>query len=153
MDSAAVYAKTPKGQEEIATRAHRLPARVRAMLIIVDGHRSVGQLLAQHPAPDEAAEHLRVLAEGGFIAGPADAQPAVEAATAPFDAAAARERIAHLLVDFIGPDADYFTERIERMSDREELQREVEKLHAMLEGSVGRAKAEHFRDSVSPLLR
>lgn len=156
MDSTAVYAKTPKGQEEIATRAHRLPARVRAMLIIVDGHRTVAQLLAQHPAPDEAAEHLRTLADGGFIAGPDQDAPPVAVAQAsalPFDPAEARRRMSHLLVDLIGPDADYFTARIERISEREELLREAEKLYGMLEGSIGQAKAQHFRDTVFPLLR
>lgn len=67
MDSTTVYVKTPLGQDEIATRAHHLPARLRTVLIMVDGRRTMAELIAQNPAPHEAEAHLAALLEGGFI--------------------------------------------------------------------------------------
>lgn len=67
MEPTTVFAKTPLGHDEIATRARHLPARVRAMLIMIDGRHSVAQLLTGHPAPGEAETYLRQLLDGGFI--------------------------------------------------------------------------------------
>lgn len=67
MNSTIVYAKTAQGQDEIATRAHRLPARLRTILIMVDGRQSVAELVAKSPMPEETENLLATLQEGGFI--------------------------------------------------------------------------------------
>ena len=164
MDSTTVYVKTDLGLEEIATRVRRVPSRVRAMLIMVDGRRSVGELLANNPAPDDARAHLESLLEGGFIAA-LEAAPAPEpvvpapsaespsaASAGGSDLPAVKQLIARMLIDFIGPDADLFTGRVEKANSKVDLVLEAEKLRQMLEGSVGRAKAEKFRAAVFPLL-
>lgn len=153
MDSTTVYAKTDLGHEEINTRVRRVPARMRTMLIMVDGRRSVGELLLNHPTPDEARGYLESLFEGGFIS----AREAVPPAPAPTPAntqhlTEAKQLITRLLLDFMGPEADYITMRIEKISSRDELRTEVEKLGSMLERSVGSAPATRFRESVLPLL-
>lgn len=148
MDPRTVYAKTEQGQHEVATRAHHLPARVRAMLIMVDGKHSVEQLLTGHPAPEDALEQLRQLAEGGFIAATGPAPAAAPAVDVP----EVRRLMVGLLIDLLGPEADAFAMRIEGIKGRDELLREAEKLHAMLETSLGREPAARFRDKVFPLL-
>lgn len=162
MDSTTVYTKTDLGLEEIATRARHVPARLRAILIMIDGRRSVGELLANHPVPDEARGYLESLAEGGFIAAqdgssakpaPAVAPIASSAPASDKDLAAARQVISRTLIDFIGPDADMFLMRVEKVSSKAGLALEAEKLRKMLEGSVGPAKAEKFREAVFPLLQ
>src|SRR5450830_77657 len=45
MMSSAVYDKTDKGREEIATRKYQLPARMRTLLVLVDGRRPLEWLL------------------------------------------------------------------------------------------------------------
>lgn len=40
-----ILAKTVAGVEEIATRTRRVPPRLRTMLILVDGRRSVAELI------------------------------------------------------------------------------------------------------------
>jgi hypothetical protein len=40
-----VYDKTDKGREEIATRKYQIPARMRTLLVLVDGHRPLEWLL------------------------------------------------------------------------------------------------------------
>lgn len=46
MDTDAVLLKTPRGREEIRTRAHGLPPIARRLLIIADGRRTVAELAA-----------------------------------------------------------------------------------------------------------
>jgi hypothetical protein len=70
----AVYAKTPMGSDEVATRRHGLGMRVRQLLILVDGRRSVADLAKLVPEKDLAA-HLALLEQQGFVAR-ADAPPA-----------------------------------------------------------------------------
>ena len=71
MDLTAVFSKTVKGYDEISTRQNRLPFRVRAMLIVVDGRHTGSELVAQSIFGTEAEQHLALLLEGEFIAAPA----------------------------------------------------------------------------------
>jgi hypothetical protein len=41
----SIYDKTDKGREEIATRKYQLASRLRALLVLVDGHRPEEELL------------------------------------------------------------------------------------------------------------
>lgn len=50
--------KTDKGQDEIATRQNRLPARVRTMLITVDGQRSVQELVSSSLFGESGAQSI-----------------------------------------------------------------------------------------------
>ena len=61
-----VFAKTPKGHDEIATKAGGLSPRVRRLLIFVDGKRSVEELRGMLPA-DDLQHTLGMLEEEGYI--------------------------------------------------------------------------------------
>jgi len=61
------FAKTPKGQDEIAHRTHGLGLRARRLLILVDGQRSVEDLRGLTGDPGIAGT-LGELADAGFIA-------------------------------------------------------------------------------------
>lgn len=58
-----VYDKTDKGREEIATRKNQLPAKSRALLVMIDGHRPLDVLMKNFVAlgltPDNLAELIR----------------------------------------------------------------------------------------------
>ena len=43
--STRIYEKTEKGREEIATRLHHLPVRLRSVLVMIDGRRPVSELM------------------------------------------------------------------------------------------------------------
>jgi hypothetical protein len=60
-----LYRKTDKGQSEMATRANRLPQRLRAALILVDGKRTDDELHSIIPSEPEST--LRWLTESGYI--------------------------------------------------------------------------------------
>ena len=61
-----VFAKTPKGHDEIATKSGGLSPRVRRLLIFVDGKRSVEELRGMLPA-DDLQHTLGMLEEEGYI--------------------------------------------------------------------------------------
>ena len=62
-----VYAKTPKGHEEITSRAGGLTPRVRRVLIFVDGKRTVDELRGMLQS-DDLQHTLGMLEEDGYIA-------------------------------------------------------------------------------------
>lgn len=61
-----VFAKTRKGQDEIATKAGGLSPRVRRVLIFVDGKRSVDELRSMLQS-DDLQHTLGMLEEVGYI--------------------------------------------------------------------------------------
>lgn len=61
-----VFAKTPKGQEEITTKAGGLTLRVRRVLIFIDGKRTVEELRNFLQA-DDLQHTLGMLEEEGYI--------------------------------------------------------------------------------------
>lgn len=68
MNIGAVLHKTRKGLEEVETRSHRLPGRLRAVLIMVDGQRTGAQLLEQAgELSEQLATQLNDLITLGFI--------------------------------------------------------------------------------------
>lgn len=119
----------------------------------------MGELLLNHPTPDEARGYLESLLEGGFISAREAAVPAAaptptaaaSAANAP-NLGEAKQAITRMLIEFLGPEADYIAMRVEKISKRDELVAEVDKLSTMLVQSVGSAQASRFRDVVLPLL-
>lgn len=60
-----IFAKTDKGREEIATRKHQLPAKLRGLLLMIDGQRSL-ETLANHVGLVD--DHVAFLLQGEYIA-------------------------------------------------------------------------------------
>ena len=72
--------KTPEGQDELARRTRRLGQRHRTVLLLIDGRRTVDQVLALAYAAGVAETHYRDLLDMGLVALPADV---VDAPTMP----------------------------------------------------------------------
>ncbi len=157
MDSSTIYVKTARGSEEIASRSHGLSSRARAMLIIVDGHRSAAHLLAQGAGPAEAEAHLTALLDGGFIvpviqAAAAAPPPALPPAPLAVDLVTIKQYISSTLHDILGPDADLFTTKVEAAKNAPELLALSEKLSNVILSSGGRKKADDFKVKISAML-
>jgi hypothetical protein len=73
----SVFEKTDKGREEIATRKHQLPARMRSLLVLVDGKHNGEELLNQVSGLGLDAESLAELLREGYLylIMPADPNP------------------------------------------------------------------------------
>ncbi|RZT06160.1 hypothetical protein SAMN05216319_4615 [Duganella sp. CF402] len=63
----SIYDKTDKGREEIATRKFQLASRLRALLVLVDGHRSKEELLRNVAGIGLTESALQELLEQGYI--------------------------------------------------------------------------------------
>ena len=159
MELSAIFSKTAKGQEEISTRQNRLPSRVRAMLIMVDGKRTGSELLTQSVFGAEAEQYLSVLLDGEFIAALSE-KPTVtvappmhnETATPARDVSLAKRYALQTLHEFLGPDADTFAPNIEKAKNAHELLQYLEKLREVLIAGIGRKKAEQFWEKMSLVL-
>jgi hypothetical protein len=151
METSALALKTEKGQEEIRSRAHGLPHKLRTLLIMVDGKSSIGQLLARFPGVAEIESNLRQLLEQGFItlgnagamAAGAVARPAAPAVTAETRELALTQ-LARLVVESAGPAADMVTGDLERARTRAQFDAAVKRCVGMIEGMGSAKKAAAF---------
>lgn len=62
----AVFAKTPKGADELVVKTGNLTPRMRWVLILIDGKRPVSELRSMMPA-DDLQHTLGMLEEDGYI--------------------------------------------------------------------------------------
>jgi hypothetical protein len=151
-----IYRKTAKGLNEIETRAHRLPPRLRSALIVVDGRRAIDDLrplILQQPD-----ETLATLVEQGFIeafgdapAPPKPAPAAPQPAPAPAPAAAGnsdfdgtRRAAVRALNDLIGPAAETMAIKMEKARNLGELLPLLVQAAQTVAAMRGRAAAEAF---------
>lgn len=81
----SIYDKTEKGREEIATRKNQLPARLRTLLVMVDGQKPASALLQNTAALGVDEECLNALVAEGFIVrtGPEEVEAPPEAVRRP----------------------------------------------------------------------
>jgi hypothetical protein len=117
MDPDVVYTKTARGLDEIKWRRHKLPARLRALLITIDGKATAAALVRRFSSPAQAAAGIAGLLACGFIEVAAPAGGGVSA-----DALrAAKQFMLNSMLATLGPDADYFAASIDSARSREEL--------------------------------
>ena len=63
----AIYTKTPAGRQELAERTRKLPARLRRLLVMVDGRKSAQALISELAATGLTDESLNELLLAGLI--------------------------------------------------------------------------------------
>ncbi|MCU0969099.1 MAG: hypothetical protein MUF03_09815 [Rubrivivax sp.] len=129
-----IHRKSAKGQAEIETRAHRLPPRLRSVLVMVDGRRSDDEFARLLP---QAADALARLRAEGFIEPVAEAPAAPRAAVPPTASAPPpgpppqapaslpfdelKRQAVRQLIDLVGPLGEGVAMRIEKARRPEEL--------------------------------
>jgi hypothetical protein len=127
MHDTAIPNKTAAGREEIESRARKLPANLRSILLLVDGQRTARQLrdvISGLHAPADALDQLVSL---GLIADAAPANPpaALEHA-APTAEAATRYSVLYTLMsdavrEHLGLRGYFMQLKIERCGNADEL--------------------------------
>ncbi len=125
----SVLRKTEAGMNAIKLRDRALTPKSRMLLIVVDGAKSIAELLKPLPNPDEARQLLGDLLSAGFVEAlelPKPA-PAPVPAAVPLKAAPAGaddtlkpmiRRASRLLEDLLGPDAESLCLQIERCTSQ-----------------------------------
>ncbi|MFT3820365.1 MAG: hypothetical protein QM750_22590 [Rubrivivax sp.] len=166
--------KTDSGLQELRTRAAGLPPRLRSLLILVDGRRTLAQLQAaagQIGAPADAVEQLlqrglvalrplgaalQPLATGSeHVDLPLDA-PSAPSAAAPADAAerfrSAQKLMNDSVVDAVGMRAFFFTLKLERCFMLDDLRALLPEYRRLLAKAADPARARASEQRVEGLL-
>ena len=90
-----IYDKTDKGRDEIATRKYHVPAKLRSLLVMIDGHRPLEALMKNFGPLGLGPEHVIELLNDDYIALIDDGEPEPVAETAAHKPAmSARARMA-----------------------------------------------------------
>ena len=144
----SVLAKTAKGTEEIATRKYKLDARLRALLIMVNGTSTAAELQQKFAGMDIGPQLAQLEREGYVKDGGGAAAGAAGAGGG--DVKRARMEIARALTDALGPGAETMAIKIEECATmgalRAYLDSRRDTLNAALGGKAGAfwARAESF---------
>jgi hypothetical protein len=144
MDLQAIYVKTTKGQEELATRAYKLPSRVRNLLVMVDGAVTGEQIVETTVGLGNSAAFFSLLVDEGFVEAidPALIQASGKSATAPNKELV--QFVSHLVTDLLGPTGDSLTLRLEKAGSIEEFSKHAEHCREVVENAVGKKKGDQF---------
>lgn len=148
---AIIYSKTAQGQQEIETRARRLPPRLRSTLILVDGKRSGAELGKLVQNADEVlqalldAELIEVVHGSATKSAPsaAAAEPAPVAAPSE-DILALRRDAVRAVNDLLGPEAEALAMRLERATDAEQMRVALERAVIYIANARGGGAAAQF---------
>ena len=173
MNPTDIYIKTSSGTEELRSRARKLSPRLRTMLIMVDGVRSVAELPDAALSLGAPADFLVTLELDGLVSArppqvqkvPAPAAPPATAAVTLAAAAqvdipveedggvdrftAARKLMNDTAVDALGFRAFLFTLKLERCSTSQDLLL----LRPEFNQSLAKARGELFARRVADRLR
>ncbi|MBL8396512.1 MAG: hypothetical protein JNK99_17500 [Candidatus Accumulibacter sp.] len=159
MKMSSVFVKTPKGLDEISTRANHLPSRVRAMLIMIDGHRTGNELVTLSSSTSEGKRQIASLLSGGFIqvqsvAGSATAAAAIDPqpSSAEEDISLAKSYAARSLRELLGAESATLVAEIEQVRTIAELQQYVGRLRAALRAAPDQTKAKQFLQQIELVL-
>lgn len=167
MDGTIVYAKTPKGTAEVATRGTQLSMTARRILIMIDGKRAIDDLLAL-VRPGELEGIISQLESSGLIqrasisgaldvptingrdgelsftpAGP-NTGGIDEREGNPITLEEAKRRAVRELTDRLGPDAETLAIRIEQCRTIEEFRGRVRDAERFVSLALGPAAAQDY---------
>lgn len=168
MDHTLIYAKTPKGVNEVATRAGSLGLPARRVLIMIDGKRTVADLAVLLRA-GETESTIAMLEAQGYIRSTGDqmppmlrddmlrdslevntVEPAVEPLPAePADRAVmtleeAKRRAVRELTDRMGPDGEIMAVRLEQAKSADDLRDRLREAERLIGGLMGEAAAQDY---------
>ncbi|MBX9871958.1 MAG: hypothetical protein K2X75_08160 [Burkholderiaceae bacterium] len=149
MDTQAIYRKSEKGAEAIATRGHGVSGKQRMLLILVDGKKTAEELIKLASGMGESAQLLQQLETDGLIEmvapGAAAANPAAAAGLpAGGELGKARTLATRLLAEQLGPLADDLAIRLEAAKDMPQFVEVMKRAYAVVREVKGQAAADRF---------
>jgi hypothetical protein len=154
MDRTDIIIKSAKGEQEIATRANKLPIKHRSVLIMVDGASSEETLLAKIAGMLDGKTILSDLEIQGFIgrkAGPNPVVKAVETNAQPLNTNAKKFMIDYMY-QILGPEADAFVGRIEKCKTNSDLSGMIVSCRDTILGVGKQKRAAEFETKIKELM-
>jgi hypothetical protein len=140
LDPQARFVKTDKGHDEIKNRTHKLEARTRQLLVMVDGGKAAADLLSTAKGFGGTSELLLSLVKDGFIREGGDAGPSAPASASPvtdaereklYAAKAAMRRY----VRMAAVELKALNKLVDEVRAPEDLQRALREIKAVFEAS------------------
>jgi hypothetical protein len=171
MDKQTVFVKTDQGRDALTSRPAGLGPRLRSLLIMVDGKRSVGELDRLLGSDGAAAPLLEQLAAEGWIEG--SAAPAVPPAASPAASPAAvadgpatlppptadalpfpeaRRLVVRFINDQLGPMGEPLAIKVEGCKSATELLAMLPRIRDGLRNFKNAATVAQFDQDVAPRL-
>lgn len=156
---AVVFAKTEKGQAEVATKTAGLSPRIRRVLIMIDGKRSIDELRSMLQS-DDLQHTLGMLEEDGFIelTGAKNSTPLPSPSAFsdlppnpdPVRLQQARNFMTNTLNAFVGAlGTSALLDRIENAQNHDELRAQYDEwYHAIVMSRDGKREAESLRSKL-----
>ncbi|GIZ51233.1 hypothetical protein [Noviherbaspirillum aridicola] len=162
----AIYDKTDKGREEIASRRYGLSSRLRPLLVMIDGKKAANELLDKVAGLGLGADSLAELADGGYIhaiaqpePAPPPAAPAPAAEPAPAETAAPDNRFMAVyqfynetIKSMIGLRGYALQLKVEKASSLDELRQLRQPYLDAVQKAKGNETARSLRDRLDRLL-
>ena len=145
MATTVLFRKTPKGEDEIGTRAMNLPVKLRSLLIAVDGKKDSDVLFRAFSAFGDVAGMLGELEARGCLERVHSA-PVVKAsapAVQPINKEA-KQYMASYLYEALGPESDGMVGRIEKCRSNTDLASILDEIRDVLVSMGKKNKAQEF---------
>lgn len=156
MHAQAIYRKSDKGAEAIATRGHGVGGKLRMLLILVDGKKTAEELSKLAAGMGESAQLLEQLEAAGFIeplTGKAGARPGGgPTASADADLGKLKALTTRLLLEQLGPQADDLALKIEATRDMSQFIDAMKRAYTAVRDVKGQAAADRFGAEVEAQL-
>lgn len=150
MNPESVLEKTTKGVEEVETRKHKLDAKLRPLLISINGAKKASELSAQFAPLGDVGALLDDMVKQGFIKLATGSAPA--AADDPATIKRVISEITRALSDALGPGADPFNMKIEAAKSLAEVKAFLAERRDLLDSALGKQKAPAFWQKADQLL-
>jgi len=154
MDKTDIFVKSAKGEQEIATRANKLPIKHRSVLIMIDGATSEQALLAKISGMFDGKIIVSDLETHGFIERKAGSKPARQAteSKAQILNASAKQYMIDYMYQVLGPEADTFVGRIEKCKTNSDLAGMIDPCRDTILGVGKQKKAAEFELKIKELM-
>lgn len=156
MEAQAIYRKSDKGTEAIATRGHGVGGKLRMLLILVDGKKNVEELTRLAAGMGESAQLLEQLEADGFIevipGGAAARLAGGPAVASGADLSKLKSLATRLLLEQLGPLADELSLRIEATKDLPQFVEAMKRAYTVVRDVKGQAAADRFGAEVEAQL-
>lgn len=170
MDKSAVFSKTDEGREALTSRPPGLTPRLRSLLIMTDGKRTVAELDKMLGADGAAGPLLDQLVTQGWVqgqagTGPTTSPPMAASAEAgggqaavdtlpPFVDAAwpfpdARRRVVRFINDQLGPMGETLAMRVESCKNAADLQAALPRIRDGLRNFKNSATVQQFDQEIA----
>ncbi len=130
MNPHGILVKTVKGKEEIEHRYQSLEAKLRSIIIMIDGTTSLKELVDRFSHARDISSDLEFLLQHGFITGEDDYEDKIRI-------------LSRILSDMMGPHADMLNVKLEGCDSTEALQTFLDDNRDLINNMLG-SRANNF---------